>query len=153
MRIEGQPQCDWVLIDAGDIIVHVFRPEVREFYNLEKMWSAERPSDPPTIDDALRARACRRHASPASSASPACDRLDPGDSPGCRDRSTDHAPHHRRRRPAEGRRERELLERYRDRFEALAKRLGLAPVVWHEIGESRAATRRQALSRRRAPRC
>src|SRR6185503_12434943 len=39
-RIEGQPQCDWVLIDIGDIIVHVFRPEVREFYNLEKMWSA-----------------------------------------------------------------------------------------------------------------
>ena len=45
-RIEGQPQCDWVLIDIGDIIVHVFRPEVRTFYNLEKMWSAERPSDP-----------------------------------------------------------------------------------------------------------
>ena len=47
-RIEGRPQCDWVLIDAGNIIVHVFRPEVREFYNLEKMWSAERPSDPTT---------------------------------------------------------------------------------------------------------
>jgi ribosome-associated protein len=45
-RVEGQPQCDWVLIDIGDIIVHLFRPEVREFYNLEKMWSAERPSDP-----------------------------------------------------------------------------------------------------------
>jgi ribosome-associated protein len=45
VRSEGQPQCDWVLIDAGDIIVHVFRPEVREFYNLEKMWSAERPTD------------------------------------------------------------------------------------------------------------
>jgi ribosome-associated protein len=44
-RLEGQPQCDWVLIDIGDIIVHVFRPEVREFYNLEKMWSAERPSE------------------------------------------------------------------------------------------------------------
>ena len=47
-RVEGQPQCDWVLIDIGDIIVHVFRPEVREFYNLEKMWSAERPSEPIT---------------------------------------------------------------------------------------------------------
>jgi ribosome-associated protein len=47
-NIEGQPQCDWVLVDIGDIIVHVFRPEVREFYNLEKMWSAERPSDPTT---------------------------------------------------------------------------------------------------------
>ena len=47
-RIEGRPQCDWVLIDAADIIVHVFRPEVREFYNLEKMWAAERPSDSTT---------------------------------------------------------------------------------------------------------
>lgn len=38
LRIEGMPHCDWVLIDAGDVIVHVFRPEVRDFYNLEKMW-------------------------------------------------------------------------------------------------------------------
>jgi ribosome-associated protein len=38
-RIEGVPQCDWVLIDAGAVIVHVFRPEVRDFYNLEKMWT------------------------------------------------------------------------------------------------------------------
>lgn len=37
-RIEGKDQGDWVLIDAGDVIVHVFRPEVREFYQLEKMW-------------------------------------------------------------------------------------------------------------------
>jgi ribosome-associated protein len=42
-RVEGMPQCDWVLIDTGDIVVHIFRPEVREFYNLEKMWSADRP--------------------------------------------------------------------------------------------------------------
>ena len=48
VRIEGRPQCDWVLIDAGDIIVHVFRPEVREFYNLEKMWSADRPGETTT---------------------------------------------------------------------------------------------------------
>jgi ribosome-associated protein len=41
VRVEGLPHCDWVLIDAGDLIVHVFRPEVREFYNLEKMWLAE----------------------------------------------------------------------------------------------------------------
>ena len=38
-RVEGAPHCDWVLIDAGDVIVHVFRPEVRAFYNLEKMWA------------------------------------------------------------------------------------------------------------------
>ena len=39
VRVEGMRQADWVLIDAGDIIVHVFRPEVRAFYNLEKMWA------------------------------------------------------------------------------------------------------------------
>lgn len=39
-RAEGMAQADWVLIDAGDIIVHLFRPEVRDFYALEKMWSA-----------------------------------------------------------------------------------------------------------------
>jgi ribosome-associated protein len=44
LRTEGQPHCDWVLIDAGDVIVHVFRPEVREFYNLEKMWSGGHPA-------------------------------------------------------------------------------------------------------------
>ena len=38
-RIEGLPTADWVLIDAGDVIVHIFRPEVREFYNLERMWA------------------------------------------------------------------------------------------------------------------
>src|SRR5262249_15561548 len=42
-RVEGMPHCDWVLIDAGDVIVHVFRPEVRAFYNLEKMWAPVRP--------------------------------------------------------------------------------------------------------------
>ncbi|MGD9637950.1 MAG: ribosome silencing factor [Alphaproteobacteria bacterium] len=38
-RVEGKQQADWVLIDAGNIIVHLFRPEVRQYYNLEKMWS------------------------------------------------------------------------------------------------------------------
>jgi ribosome-associated protein len=45
--VEGLPHCDWVLIDAGDVIVHLFRPEVRAFYNLEKMWSAGRPTEGP----------------------------------------------------------------------------------------------------------
>ena len=44
-RVEGMPACDWVLIDAGDVLIHIFRPEVRGFYNLEKMWSADRPQD------------------------------------------------------------------------------------------------------------
>jgi ribosome-associated protein len=39
IHIEGLPNCDWVLIDSGDVIVHVFRPEVREFYNLERLWT------------------------------------------------------------------------------------------------------------------
>ena len=38
-RVEGLPTADWVLIDAGDVIIHLFRPEVRSFYNLERMWS------------------------------------------------------------------------------------------------------------------
>lgn len=44
-RVEGLEAGDWVLIDTGDIIVHVFRPEIREFYNIEKMWAA------PEIED------------------------------------------------------------------------------------------------------
>lgn len=46
MRVEGLPSCDWVLVDVGDVIVHIFRPEVREFYNLEKMWLAPPTPDP-----------------------------------------------------------------------------------------------------------
>ena len=42
-RAEGMPQCDWVLIDAGDVIIHLFRPEVRAYYNLEKMWGMQLP--------------------------------------------------------------------------------------------------------------
>jgi ribosome-associated protein len=42
--VDGVAQGDWALVDAGDIIVHVFRPEVREYYDLEGMWSVEEPS-------------------------------------------------------------------------------------------------------------
>jgi ribosome-associated protein len=48
VRVEGMEACDWVLLDTGDIIVHVFRDEVRDFYNLEKMWSADRPVETTT---------------------------------------------------------------------------------------------------------
>jgi ribosome-associated protein len=44
-RVEGLPHCDWVLVDANDIIIHLFRPEVRQFYNLEKMWGGDRPAE------------------------------------------------------------------------------------------------------------
>lgn len=43
ISIEGLENCDWVLIDAGDVIVHLFRPEVRDFYNIEKLWSEALP--------------------------------------------------------------------------------------------------------------
>lgn len=39
VRVEGLPQADWVLVDAGDVVVHIFRPEVRTFYNIEKIWA------------------------------------------------------------------------------------------------------------------
>lgn len=45
IRIEGLNDSNWVVLDAGDIIVHLFRPEVREFYNIEKMWGMNAPTD------------------------------------------------------------------------------------------------------------
>ena len=44
-RVEGMPNADWVLVDAGDVILHIFRPEVREFYSIEKMWQADFAAD------------------------------------------------------------------------------------------------------------
>jgi len=49
-KIEGMDKADWVLLDAGNIIIHIFRPEVRQFYNLEKMWAAD--FTPDTVDAA-----------------------------------------------------------------------------------------------------
>jgi len=51
--VEGLPQSDWVLVDAGDVIIHLFRPEVREFYNLEKMWSELVPSEDQLGEESL----------------------------------------------------------------------------------------------------
>jgi ribosome-associated protein len=45
IRVEGMDTCDWVLVDAVDVIVHLFRPEVRSFYNLEKLWSEHSPQE------------------------------------------------------------------------------------------------------------
>ena len=49
IHIEGLPQGDWVLVDAGDIIVHLFRHEIRSYYNLEKMWGMEIQETNPKI--------------------------------------------------------------------------------------------------------
>ena len=59
-RVEGMPHNDWVLVDAGDVIVHIFRPEVRLFYNLEKMWSGDRPGDRPAPKSAASKSSVRR---------------------------------------------------------------------------------------------
>jgi len=48
VHVEGLPNCDWVLIDSGDVIVHVFRPEVREFYNPERLWT-QGPTAPKAV--------------------------------------------------------------------------------------------------------
>ena len=51
-HMEGMPQADWVLIDAGDVIIHLFRPEVRAFYRIEQIWSLETPGAAPRPADA-----------------------------------------------------------------------------------------------------
>ena len=50
IRVEGLRTADWVLVDAGDVIVHIFRPEVRAFYNIEKMWRADHPTMPVAVE-------------------------------------------------------------------------------------------------------
>jgi ribosome-associated protein len=64
--MEGMPVCDWVLIDANDVIIHLFRPEVRSFYNLEKLWGLGRPQEgaPPEPASEKPARV-RKVATPA----------------------------------------------------------------------------------------
>lgn len=59
--VEGRGQGDWVLVDAGDIVVHLFRPEIRSLYNLEKMWGMA-PSDAPASPKAAKAPAKRKPA-------------------------------------------------------------------------------------------
>lgn len=54
-KTEGQQQCDWVLIDAGDVIIHVFRPEVRAFYNIEKIWALSPEANGPDLGAAQTA--------------------------------------------------------------------------------------------------
>lgn len=54
-KTEGQQQNDWVLIDAGDVIIHVFRPEVRTFYNIEKIWALSPESNTSDLDAAKTA--------------------------------------------------------------------------------------------------
>ena len=51
-RVEGLANADWVLIDAGDVIVHLFRPEVRSFYNLERMWAVDEEGEAPEVVEA-----------------------------------------------------------------------------------------------------
>ena len=46
VRVEGLPHADWVLVDAGDVVAHIFRPEVRAFYNIEKIWAGAAGPDP-----------------------------------------------------------------------------------------------------------
>lgn len=52
ISVEGQKHCDWVLIDAGDVLVHLFRPEVREFYKLEKLWGDAAAAQPDRVTHA-----------------------------------------------------------------------------------------------------
>jgi ribosome-associated protein len=56
IRIEGKDQSNWVVVDAGDIIIHLFRPEVRGFYNIEKMWSMPQTMDSLPVDGPAAAR-------------------------------------------------------------------------------------------------
>ena len=49
VRVEGLKNCDWVLVDTGDLIIHLFQPEVRTFYNLEKMWQADQLAGPVAV--------------------------------------------------------------------------------------------------------
>lgn len=65
-RVEGMPVCDWVLIDTGDVIVHLFRPEVRGFYNLEKLWGMGRPLEGAPAEEPEKPKRVRKVAAPAA---------------------------------------------------------------------------------------
>ena len=65
-RVEGMPVCDWVLIDTGDVIVHLFRPEVRGFYNLEKLWGIGRPLEGAPPEEPEKPKRVRKVAAEAA---------------------------------------------------------------------------------------
>ena len=125
VRVEGQQTCDWVLIDTGDIIVHVFRPEVRDFYNLEKMWSAERPAETHTV--ALKSRMAVSPRWGQTALAPEREEL--------RMRVL-LAAVGRLKEPEE----REIVARYAKRFDQTGRALGLGPLIFVELTESRAVT-------------
>jgi ribosome-associated protein len=65
-RSEGKKQGDWVLVDAGDVIVHIFRPEVREFYNIERLWAATPVAKPAKPKAVAKKRAAPKAKKPAA---------------------------------------------------------------------------------------
>ena len=125
IHVEGLPNCDWVLIDSGDVIVHVFRPEVREFYNLERLWTQS-----PAAAKAVLAGRSR------------CESADAHVLWTARHQVRRKTPLMRLIVIAVGRLkqgpERELAERYRERFDDIGRKLGFRGLDIHEIAESRA---------------
>ncbi len=132
VRVEGLETCDWVLVDAGDIIVHVFRPEVREFYNLEKMWQADfRRTSRSTERAGVASRPVNAPATEAH------EELIMRLMIAAVGKLKDDA-------------ERDICERYPKRFNASGRPLGLGPLVITELSEARGDDGRAQERRSRA---